>query len=107
MTTRTSAWRRASGTMSGLGRVPSSGWARLCSKMWLLAPGWPVSQLAPSGPGSIAMTEQLRKSMVTADATLRDAMRSLEESMSQIVLVVETDDRLAGVLTDGDIRRAI
>jgi dTDP-glucose pyrophosphorylase len=45
--------------------------------------------------------------MVSADATLRDAMRSLEESLAQIVLVVEADDRLAGVLTDGDIRRAI
>jgi choline kinase/predicted transcriptional regulator len=53
------------------------------------------------------MTEQIRKSMVPGEASLRDAMRSLEDSMAQIVLVVGEADRLIGVLTDGDIRRAI
>jgi dTDP-glucose pyrophosphorylase/predicted transcriptional regulator len=53
------------------------------------------------------VTDQLRKSMVHESASLRDAMRSLEDSMAQIVLVVDDDDRLTGVLTDGDIRRAI
>lgn len=52
------------------------------------------------------MTSQLRLSMVAATTTLIDAMRSLEDSGSQIVLVVGDDDRLMGVLTDGDIRRA-
>jgi dTDP-glucose pyrophosphorylase len=45
--------------------------------------------------------------MISVDATLVDAMRSLEDSMSQIVLVVDQDDGLIGVLTDGDIRRAL
>jgi dTDP-glucose pyrophosphorylase len=45
--------------------------------------------------------------MISVDATLVEAMRSLEDSMSQIVLVVDQDDGLIGVLTDGDIRRAL
>lgn len=44
--------------------------------------------------------------MIRSDASLASAMRSLEESGAQIVLVVEEDDHLLGVLTDGDIRRA-
>jgi dTDP-glucose pyrophosphorylase/CBS domain-containing protein len=54
-----------------------------------------------------AMSERLRKSLVPADATLVECMRSLEDSMSQIVLVVDEGDHLIGVLTDGDIRRAL
>ena len=53
------------------------------------------------------MTERLRHSIVRDGASIVDAMQSLEESMSQIVLVVDEFDRLEGVLTDGDIRRAL
>jgi dTDP-glucose pyrophosphorylase len=45
--------------------------------------------------------------MVTSTATVGDAMRSLDASMTQIVLVVDDDDHLIGVLTDGDLRRAM
>jgi dTDP-glucose pyrophosphorylase len=41
------------------------------------------------------------------DATLLDAMRSLEASNVQIVLLVDRDARVVGALTDGDIRRAL
>lgn len=53
------------------------------------------------------MTDQLRRSVVSADATIADAMRSLDASMSQIVLVVDDGGRFSGILTDGDIRRAL
>jgi dTDP-glucose pyrophosphorylase len=53
------------------------------------------------------MTDQLRQSIVPATATIADAMRSLDESGSQIVLVVDDRDRLVGTVTDGDIRRAL
>ncbi|MEW6719248.1 MAG: nucleotidyltransferase family protein [Thermodesulfobacteriota bacterium] len=39
--------------------------------------------------------------------TIRDALRSLEKSGLEIVLVVDEGERLLGVLTDGDIRRAL
>ncbi len=48
-----------------------------------------------------------RKTVIDPDATLRDAMTSLEHSRTQIVLVLDRQDRLAGVVTDGDIRRAV
>lgn len=53
------------------------------------------------------MTEHLRKSLVRVEATIGQAMRSLEDSTSQIVLVIDDRDRLLGTLTDGDIRRAL
>jgi dTDP-glucose pyrophosphorylase len=45
--------------------------------------------------------------MVPGSATIVEAMRSLDDSMAQIVLVVDDGDVLAGILTDGDIRRAL
>lgn len=53
------------------------------------------------------MNQRLQTSIVREGASLVDAMRSLEESVCQIVLVVDTDHHLIGVLTDGDIRRAL
>lgn len=53
------------------------------------------------------MTDALRRSMVPLGSTIAHAMRSLEDSMAQIVLVVDDRDRLHGILTDGDIRRAL
>jgi len=42
-----------------------------------------------------------------ANATLRDAIRLIERTRRLIVVVVDDDGRLLGVLSDGDIRRAI
>ncbi len=43
---------------------------------------------------------------VSPDATIEDAIRTIEGSSLQIALVVE-DHRLMGTLTDGDIRRVL
>ena len=40
-------------------------------------------------------------------ATLKDAIRNLDESALQIILVVSADNMLLGTLTDGDIRRGL
>lgn len=40
-------------------------------------------------------------------ASLRDVLEAMTRSGKQIVLVVDADGRLAGVVTDGDIRRAM
>lgn len=58
-------------------------------------------------PMPMPMTDYLTKSMVRHDATMAEAMHSLDVSMSQIVLVLDDSDRLLGTLTDGDIRRAL
>lgn len=48
-----------------------------------------------------------RSSALPATATVRDAMERLDAAGTQIVLVVDPDDRLLGTITDGDIRRAL
>lgn len=40
-------------------------------------------------------------------ASLRDVLEAMTRSGKQIVLVIDADGRLAGVVTDGDIRRAM
>jgi len=47
------------------------------------------------------------KALLPMSATLQQAIRSLDESGLQIVLVVQPDACLAGTLTDGDIRRGL
>lgn len=47
------------------------------------------------------------KAMVAPDATMHDAMMVLQKVALQIVLVVDADKALLGVITDGDIRRAL
>jgi len=51
--------------------------------------------------------ERWRKTLLLADAPLRQAIRNLDESGMQIVLAVSADGALIGTLTDGDIRRGL
>lgn len=44
---------------------------------------------------------------LSAAATLRDAVRAIEQSRRLITAIVDDDGRLLGILSDGDIRRAI
>jgi dTDP-glucose pyrophosphorylase len=52
-------------------------------------------------------TEHWRKALFLADGTMQQAIRNLDETALQIVLVVSTDGILLGTLTDGDIRRGL
>jgi dTDP-glucose pyrophosphorylase len=45
--------------------------------------------------------------MVREGVTLRQALEAMTKSGKQIVLVVDVDQRLVGVITDGDVRRAM
>jgi dTDP-glucose pyrophosphorylase len=51
--------------------------------------------------------EPWRKALLAADATLQQAIISLDGSALQIVMVVDPKDVLIGTLTDGDIRRGL
>jgi len=51
--------------------------------------------------------ESWRKALLTSDATLQQAIRCLNDSTLQIVLVVSQEDYLEGTITDGDIRRGL
>lgn len=48
-----------------------------------------------------------RKTLLQPDATLREAIRSLDASGAQIAMVIDGSGRLIGTLTDGDIRRGL
>lgn len=48
-----------------------------------------------------------RKALLPPTATLQEAIRNLDQSALQIILVVSEDDVLVGTLTDGDIRRGL
>ena len=40
-------------------------------------------------------------------ATLREALEAITKNVRQAVVVTEADGRLAGLVTDGDVRRAL
>lgn len=52
-------------------------------------------------------SETWREALLAEDATLRDAIRSLDRSSQQIVLVIDSEGVLVGTITDGDIRRGL
>lgn len=56
---------------------------------------------------SATVKNDWRKALLSADATLQQAIRNLDETALQIVLVVSPNDVLLGTLTDGDIRRGL
>jgi len=51
--------------------------------------------------------EAWRKALISAESTLQEAIRNLNDSSLQIVLVAAPDGSLIGTLTDGDIRRGL
>lgn len=60
-------------------------------------------------PGSAGdeSSRSWRRALLRENATVRDAIRNLDESSLQIVLVVSGGGTLLGTLTDGDIRRGL
>jgi len=52
-------------------------------------------------------TSGLGACLVPETGTIRDAMAALDRGAGQIALAVDGDGRLAGVVTDGDVRRAL
>ncbi len=51
--------------------------------------------------------DKLAQVLVTPDKSIREVMALLDRNAKGIVLVVKTDRRLIGTITDGDIRRAV
>lgn len=52
-------------------------------------------------------SEKWRESLLRSNATIQQAIRNLNESGVQIVLVVSNEGNLLGTITDGDIRRGL
>ncbi len=53
------------------------------------------------------MNNDLKRYCVRDDATIFDGIQSLENSEAGFSVVVDADDKVQGVLTDGDVRRAL
>lgn len=51
--------------------------------------------------------EDWKKTLITAEAPVSQAVAVLDSSKAQICLVVDDDRRLLGTVTDGDVRRGI
>ena len=45
--------------------------------------------------------------MIQENASIMDAVKAIDKGGMQIALIVDGDKRLKGILTDGDIRRAV
>ncbi len=41
------------------------------------------------------------------DATLKDAAQNIEKTKNTLAVITDTEGRLLGTITDGDIRRAL
>jgi dTDP-glucose pyrophosphorylase len=52
-------------------------------------------------------TNRFEDSLVSATGTIRDAMTALDRGAGRISLAVDAEGRLVGVVTDGDVRRAL
>lgn len=48
-----------------------------------------------------------RRCLIAEDAPIEEALSAIDESSLQIALVVDDEQRLVGVVTDGDVRRGI
>ena len=53
------------------------------------------------------IVDKVRDICLTASDTIGDALRTLEKTHREIVLIADGDGRLVGTVTDGDIRRAL
>jgi len=55
----------------------------------------------------VLYNDALERCVISEGGTLRDALASLDRSSSKVVVVVDASDHVIGLLTDGDLRRAL
>jgi dTDP-glucose pyrophosphorylase len=53
------------------------------------------------------MNERLRSCTVARESTLRDVLQCIDRSGFEIALIIGDDETLVGIMTDGDVRRAL
>src|ERR1022692_255402 len=112
---------------STYGWEPAPLWARvlLLSPTWPQGPRWSASrpnskaEVSPSVPSQSSPRNEYRaykdnqpmsqidSYVIQPTATLRDAMACIDKNSKGITFVVDSDLRLLGSVSDGDIRRAI
>src|SRR5690348_7028626 len=58
-------------------------------------------------PGADVMRARLARATVAPDLSIEKSLRVLDAGGMGILLLIQADGRLAGLVTDGDIRRAM
>jgi CBS domain-containing protein len=53
------------------------------------------------------ISEKCKKILVKPDLSLKAAFKQIDNSALQVLVVVDEEDRILGIVTDGDMRRAI
>src|SRR3954468_7739844 len=53
------------------------------------------------------MTEHLDRLLISTTVSIRAAMEAIDRGACEIALAVDSDGRLVGTLSDGDVRRAL
>ena len=53
------------------------------------------------------MSKQYKQVLIRPDTPLREAIKQMDIAALQVLVVVDNKDRLLGIVTDGDVRRAI
>ena len=53
------------------------------------------------------MSEYYRQVLVRPNMSLKEAIKQMDKAALQVLIVVDNENRLLGIITDGDVRRAI
>ena len=53
------------------------------------------------------MSKQYKQVLIRPDTPLRKAIKQMDIAALQVLVVVDDENRLLGIVTDGDVRRAI
>lgn len=53
------------------------------------------------------ISEQCKKLLVNPNLSLKEALKQIDKNALQVLIVADEEDRILGIVTDGDMRRAI
>ena len=53
------------------------------------------------------MDERLKKVLVKEGISVKEALKQMNENSMQVLIVVDNENKINGIITDGDVRRAI
>ena len=51
--------------------------------------------------------EEIKKTLIKQDSTIKEVIKNLNESGLKIVLVIDENKKLSGTIVDGDVRRGL
>jgi len=53
------------------------------------------------------ISKRYKQVLVTPDMSLKEAIKQMDKASLQVLIVVDSESRILGIITDGDMRRAI